>query len=351
LKRVGNLFDKVFSQENLYQAYLDARKGKRKKRACHRFTVNLGANLEALYDELHSGTYHPRGYFEFTVHEPKERKIYAPAFRDIVVQHAIYRHIYPIFDRTFIDQSCACRKGGGTHKASDYTQQALASSDTESYVLKLDVRKFFYSIPRDILCRMFSRKIKDYRLVRIMTMFVEMVGKLGIPIGNLLSQLYALIFLNPVDHFIKRVLKVKRYVRYVDDMVLIGFTRAQCLEMRDRIGRFLRDNLRLTYSKTSISKVKRGVNFVGYRTWAWLRIIRKYSLQKFRRAIVRGKIDSVVSLLGHARRTASLEYMYRSIISLNPLLYNRLPRACRKIWESLCRQQTWTNNTTATAAC
>ena len=195
MKRIGNLFDKVFSEENLYQAYLDARKGKRKKKACYRFTVNLGANLKALHDEIHAGTYRPQPYFEFTVYEPKERKIYAPAFRDIVVQHAIYRFIYPIFNGTFIDQSFACRKGGGTHRASDYTQEALRESDPDSYVLKLDIRKFFYSIPRDVLCGLFARKIKDRRLLEIMEMFVPMPGRVGIPIGNLLSQLYALICL------------------------------------------------------------------------------------------------------------------------------------------------------------
>ena len=351
MKRVGNLFEKVFSEENLYQAYLDARKGKRKKKACYRFTVNLGANLKALYDEIHAGTYHPQPYFEFTVHEPKERKIYAPAFRDIVVQHALYRYIYPIFNRTFIDQTYACRKGGGTHKASDYTQAALQASDPESYVLKLDVRKFFYSIPRKILCWLFTLKIKDVRVLDVMYMFVDMIGDVGIPIGNLLSQLYALICLNPVDHFIKRLLKVKKYVRYVDDMVLVGLTRAQCLEYRERIGVFLREKLCLLYSKTSISKVKRGVNFVGYRTWAGVRLIRKYSLQKFRRAVVRGRIESIVSLIGHAKDTASLAYMFRIIIGLNPLLFNRLPKSHKNRWMQICQTSLASKDSQCMAAC
>ena len=350
MKRAGNLFEKVFSKENLYQAYLDARKGKRKKKACYRFTVNLGANLKSLHDEIHAGTYHPQPYFEFTVHEPKERKIYAPAFRDIVVQHAIYRHIYPIFNRTFIDQTYACRKGGGTHKASDYTQAALQTSDPESYVLKLDVCKFFYSIPRKILCGLFARKVKDTSLLRVMAMFVDMPGDVGIPIGNLLSQLYALICLNPVDHFIKRVLKVKKYVRYVDDMVLIGLTRAQCVEYRAQIGEFLRGNLGLLYSHTSISRVKRGVNFVGYRTWAGVRLIRKYSLQKFRRSVVCSKLKSVVSLIGHAKDTASLTYMFRIIIGLNPLLFNRLPQSHKKRW-MLCQSLQQINRQQNTVAC
>jgi retron-type reverse transcriptase len=343
LKRAGNLFDRIFTKENLYHAYLDARKGKRKKRACHRFSSNLGGNVQALHDEIHAGTYHPQPYFEFMVREPKPRRIAAPAFRDTVVQHAIYRFVYPIFNRTFIDQSFACRKGGGTHKASDYTQAALRDSDPDSYVLKLDVRKFFPSISCRFLWQQLRRKIKDSRLIRVMMMFAGALDDVGIPIGNLLSQLYALIVLNPVDHFIKRVLRVKKYVRYVDDMVLVGLTRAECLEYRSRIGEFLRDNLGMTYSKTSISKVKRGVNFVGYRTWPGLRLIRKYSLQKFRRQAVRGRIDPVISLIGHAKDTASLLHMFSLIHKHNPTLFNRLPQPHQRRW-MLCLQ---TSNFTA----
>jgi len=110
LKRLGNLFQVAFTEDNLYQAFLDARKGKRKAKSCFDFERNMGANLTDLYNELHSGIYKPRAYHKFLVHEPKERIIHAPHFRDTVVQHAIYRVIYPIFDRTFISTSFACRR-------------------------------------------------------------------------------------------------------------------------------------------------------------------------------------------------------------------------------------------------
>jgi retron-type reverse transcriptase len=105
MRRVGYLFEKTFTMDALSQAYLDARRGKRKKRACFEFGIDLGGNLQKLHDEIHSGSYAPTPYRKFIVHEPKERVIYAPAFRDIVVQHAIYRVIYPIFDKTFINTS------------------------------------------------------------------------------------------------------------------------------------------------------------------------------------------------------------------------------------------------------
>jgi hypothetical protein len=110
MKRIGKLFNKAFSEENLYKAYLDARKGKRKKCACFLFEKNLGANLEELYQKIHSNNYKPEPYFKFEVYEPKRRIIYAPAFKDIVVQHAIYRIIYSIFNKTFVNTSFCLQK-------------------------------------------------------------------------------------------------------------------------------------------------------------------------------------------------------------------------------------------------
>lgn len=310
MKRVGNLFEKAFTSENLYQAYLDARKGKRLKAACHQFDVAAGALLGELHDKIHDGSYRVRAYHHFFVHEPKKREICAPWFGDIVVQHAIYRIIKPLFEKVYIAESFACRVGKGTHMAANYAQAALMSSDPESYVLKLDIRKFFYRIDRDILRKLIETKIKDSRMVDIMMLFAE-DGKspVGIPIGNLLSQTYALIYLNKLDHFVKRTLRVKKYCRYVDDFILFGMDRAALMAHKATIEIFIKDELALELSKWSINKVRRGVNFVGYRTWKHTRLIRKYSLRKFRRAVARGKTKSIVSLLGHAKHTSSLRYM------------------------------------------
>lgn len=309
MKRHGNLFETVFSAENMYQAYLEARKGKRLKPACHQFDIAAGALLVRLRDSIRQGTYSVRPYYRFYVHEPKRREIRAPWFGDIVVQHAIYRVIKPIFDKAFISTSFACRVGKGTHAASDYTQAALQQSDPDSYTLKMDIRKFFYRIDRQILRRLIERKIKDRRLVDVMMLFAETDEPVGIPIGNLLSQTYALIYLNALDHYVKRKLQVKRYCRYVDDFILFGLTREQCDAYKARIERWLSGRLHLGLSKWSIQKVKRGVNFVGYRTWRTARFIRKYSLHKFHRFVTRGKRDGIISLLGHAKYTCSLRWM------------------------------------------
>lgn len=309
MKRYGNLFEKTFNMENLYRAYLDARKGKRSRRSCYLFGVNLGKNLEELREEIHSGTYRPRPYYKFIVYEPKQRVIYAPAFRDVVVQHAVYRVIYGIFDAGFIDQSFACRLGYGTHKASLHVQAAMRKYSGELYTLKLDVRKFFYRIDRAILRDLIGRKIKDARLAEMMMRFAEIEEPVGIPIGNLLSQIYALIYLNPLDHFIKRELKIRDYCRYVDDLVLVGLTRDECLAARARIEEYLKENLHLELSKSTIQKIRKGVNFCGYRTWRSCRFVRKHSLYKFKRSVKSGWQDSVNSLLGHANNTNSLCHM------------------------------------------
>lgn len=329
MKRHGFLFEKAFSQENLYLAYLDASKGKHKKRACYEFEQRLAHNLTTLYVELWSETYQPRPHYNFIVCDPKRRLIYAPAFRDLVVQHAIYRVVYDIFNRGFIDQSFACRKGKGTHAAADYAQHALQNVSSDSYTLKLDIRKFFYRIDRIILRRLIEKKIKDKQFVAIMMMFTEHGQELGIPIGNLLSQLYALIYMNPVDHFVKRTLKVKYYCRYVDDFVLFGLTREQCLDYRNQIEKFIHDELSLNYSKTTIGRINKGINFVGYRTWASKRFIRKHSLYKFRKSAKKGKLESVISILGHARNTHSRSHLQQFLLENHNELYHRLPKICQ----------------------
>jgi hypothetical protein len=145
MKRHGNLYSLATSEEALYHGYLAARKGKRARHACHEFDRALGSNIAELAQQLASGTYEPLPYNTFTVLEPKPRSISAPAFRDRVVQHAVYSVIQPILDRTFIDQSFACRPGFGTHAAADYVQRSLAASAPDSYTVHLDVRKFYYS--------------------------------------------------------------------------------------------------------------------------------------------------------------------------------------------------------------
>lgn len=328
-KRIGFLYETTFTKENLYQAYLIARKDKRAKPQTLWFETHLGSEIDKLYFELKNYKYKPKQYISFVINEGhKKRVIHAPDFRDLVVQHAIYKTIYPIFDKKMIHTSYACRKGGGTHKASRYTQKQMRKYEGNRYFVKLDIRKFFYSIDRDILKTFFEKYIKDKKFIEIMCMFAEMISKLGIPIGNLLSQIYALICMNPLDHFIKRVLKVKSYVRYVDDFVLIGLTLEEAKEYKIKCEKFVKEKLNLQLSHWHIQKIKRGINFVGYRTWKKRRFVRKHSIYKMKRAIKKLKLESIISLIGHAKNTATITYYRRLLVEFQVL--NLLPIRSQK---------------------
>lgn len=327
MKRHGHLYDQTFTAAALWQGYIDARRSKGGRRACFKFERRIGAEFKWLLARLHEGRYQPDPYFKFMVMEPKPRQIYAPAFRDCVVQHAIYNAVLPIFERTFVHTSFACRKGKGTHKAADYAQQALQRCKPDSYTLQLDIRKFFYRIDRAILQKLIERKIKDPRMVRVMMQFAEYDQPVGIPIGNLLSQLYALIYMNPVDQFITRELKpAGGYCRYVDDFILFGLTREQAVEHRERIIAFLDAELNLELSRSTIAPASRGVNFVGYRTWASCRFVRKHSLYKSRRAARDGRLESLTSHLAHASQTHSLQHLLTYTLEHSHGLYRALPK-------------------------
>jgi RNA-directed DNA polymerase len=329
MKRIANLYSQATSLEALHQGYLEARAGKRARLACHVFERRLGAQLDDLAQSLEAGTYRPRPYNTFTIQEPKPREISAPAFRDRVVQHAVAHVIQPIFDRTFIDQSFACRPGLGTHAAADYAQQAMALSRPDAYTLHMDVRKFYYSIDRTILRSLVERKIKDRRLVDLMMQFAHMDKPKGLPIGNLLSQIHALIYLNQVDHYIKRDLRVKRYCRYVDDLLLLDLTRDEAFAHKAAIEGFLADRLLLGLSKATIAPTLRGINYVGYRTWPTRRFVRKHALQVFRSAAKRSDLQATISSLGHAKKTASHAHMVHHLKEHHHALYLQLPKSHR----------------------
>jgi retron-type reverse transcriptase len=341
-KRIGFLFEKAFSIESLLLAYNDAKKGKMNKPATLEFSLSLHSEIEKLHNEIMSGVYRPKPLNKFTIFIPKERLIQAPHFRDLVVQHAIYRSVYNIFDSSFIDQSYACRKGGGTHKASDYAHQSMRKYDSQSYYVKMDIRKFFYRIDRRILIDLFHKKIKDKPMIRMMSLFVFIdTDDKGLPIGNLLSQLYALIYLNPLDHFVKRELKSKHYVRYVDDFVCIGVTLEQAKHIKHKCEEFCKNELNLEFSKWSIDKIRKGLNFVGYRTWKSVKYVRRHSVAKFKKAVISENTDSVISLLGHAKHSATIVFYshYLQVTQTFSLLTKRSRQLCLNILSSTPSKQ------------
>lgn len=331
MKRHGGIYRAATTADALHAAYRVARRGKRASAPCYAFERRLGANLSLLHSELADRSYKPKPLTSFIIHEPKLRLIEAPAFRDLVVQHAFYAQMMPLFERRFVRNSFACRHGYGTHACADYVQRMMRESRSDAWTLHLDVRKFFYSINRDILMRMLGRSIKCPDTLRLMEVFARRNSEKGIPIGNLLSQMFALVYLNEADHYIKRDLGVAKYARYMDDMILIADTRQQAIEWAAAVTGFLAGRLDLEVSKSHIAPIRRGINFCGFRTWRSLRVIRKHSLRYAARAARDGRLEAFVSCLGHARHSASYQYLMSYCQEHNHALYQALPESHRRL--------------------
>ncbi len=327
-------FEEIVTLDNLYQAFLCARSGKRERLAVSRFELNLGANLTALYDELTNGTYKPMPCTEFEIwcrSGQKTRLISAPAFRDTVVQHLLYQNLYDTIDRHLIHDSYGCRRGKGTHKAADRIQAFMREMSPDAYYLQMDVRRYYYTIDHGILKESIERMILDRRLSDLMMSFADNPGGIGLNVGCLLSQVFGAIYLDRFDHYVKRVLKVKRYVRFVDDTCFILPSREEAYRVKDACEKYLKDELHLTLSKWRIQKLSRGINYCGFRTWATHRFIRKRSLHNFSKQLKRHELTSLVSILGHAMTTSSYRHLLnRTLDELSVEEIRTLPKRFRE---------------------
>lgn len=329
MKRAGNLYPRICTMETLLAAYQAASRHKRSHRACFEFTRNLGSNLAALQHELETESYQPRPCSRFMVHDGrKPRLIEAPAFRDLVVQHAVYAATSPVFEAHYIATNFACRIGKGTHTAADWLQSAMRRAPRTDWVLHVDVRKFFYSIDRDVLAALLARMIKCAPTLRIMALFAHRPDLTGVPIGNLMSQTFANVYLNSLDQFCKRSLKVKDYGRYMDDSIMLAPDRTTGLQWLASIRQHLA-LLGLEISHYSLHPIKRGANFVGFRTWATGRFVRPRIVSALRHDARKGKLESIISRLGHARRTCSLKPLLTHLKDRHHDLFDRLPQNYR----------------------
>jgi len=316
------MFDQIYKLENLCFAFTQAQLDNRYKRKICAFTFSLEENLMRLRWELFSGSYHPRPYTYFMLHDPKTRSIAAPAFHDRIVQHSLVNQIQPLFEKQFICDSYACRANKGTHFAATRLKKFLMASrsvygkDVPIYVLQCDIRKFFQSVSWDILLSVVTKSItcpKTFSLIKTivtthhelesakiddcpqMSLFepvkesaqtsISVENRTGLPIGNLTSQLFANIYLNQLDHFIKDRLRVKYYARYMDDFLIISPDKEFLKEMLGKIREFLKNDLHLTLhpKKLTIKNVSDGVPFVGYRIFYDHILIRGNTLQRIER--------------------------------------------------------------------
>ena len=288
MKTYNNLYPRIYDFANLHKAYLKARGGKRYREEVLEFSCNLEENLIQIHNELVNCLYKLSAYRQFTIKEPKERLVLALPFRDRVVQHAVCNIIEPIFDSTFIKDSYACRKGKGVLKGVKRVGKYIVKTakNGEVYCLKMDVHKYFYSIDHDIIFGLIKRKIRCAKTLKLIKTIIDSADNPGIPIGNLTSQLLANVYLGSLDHFIKEELRVENYLRYMDDMVIIDNSKENLSRLLREIKIFLESRLRLKLNKkTQIFPIKRGLDFLGYRQFKDIRILRKIVMLKNYRKI------------------------------------------------------------------
>jgi len=318
MKRIGNLTEKWCNFDSLLEAFFQVKKGKSYFNEVVKYEMNLVSNLSLLLESLINGTYRPKPLRVFNIYIPKLRKIQAPAFEDRIVHHAIMNVIEPIIDKRLIFSTFACRKNKGVLSANNALTKYLKDSNNK-YYLKLDIEKFFYSIDHDSLLKELRRIIKDEKTINTLALFFG--GDKGLPLGNVTSQLMANLALNNLDHFIKRQLKCKFYVRYMDDMIILGQSINSLKSIWDLIKTKINEIKLNLNSKSHIGLVGKGVDFVGFKTWANKRIIRKSTLFTVGRKIKKfHRWDIANSYLAHAKYTCSIKYVADIIANKCPAL-------------------------------
>ena len=285
VKKYRNLIGAICETENLRSAYRKTAKNKRLSYGFLEFKEYAEANLLLVQQELLDGAYNIGPYRQFTVFEPKPRLISALDFKDRLVQHAVCNVIAPLFERSLLPQTFACRYGLGTHAGVKFIQSKLRA-DNPRYFLKTDYSKFFPSIDRAILHGMIERRIGCDKTLQILREIIPQVGG-GLPIGSLTSQLFANVYGSHVDRFIHFELGHRAWARYMDDIVILGDDLNALRADFGRIVEFSKERLSLSVGKWQVSPVSHGVNFLGFRIWPRHKLLRKSSVTRAKRKIAR----------------------------------------------------------------
>jgi len=299
-----NAFDEIVSIDSLLKAHQKAMVGKRFDSKATSSNYNLMSNLLMLQKELLGGTYRPLPYRKRIIHEPKTRSIQSPDFRDRITHHAIHNVLSLFYERHFISDSYACRPKRGTHKAAARVQYFLRNSKEPLYACKLDISKFYASVNHAKLKELLTDKINEQRLMKLLGAIIDSSdsgtehdhlfssdsyfhtkGRRGIPIGNLTSQLFANIYMHEADIHAKQQLKIRQYVRYMDDILFFNPDKKQLAIWQQKMVEFLYEKLYLTINprKIRIYPTKTGVDFVGFIIYPNSMRLRGSSVRRFKK--------------------------------------------------------------------
>ena len=297
MKTHRKLYERMISAGNLTLAWRRARRNKTSKPYVIEFERNLEKNLVELHLELKNKSYVPRPLQTFVLRDPKTRKISKSHFRDRIVHHAVCLILEPIYDKIFITDCCANRKGKGTiyalkrfdkfkRKVSKNGTKigTISNNDVRGYCLKADITHYFEEVNHEILLKILAKKINDADAMWLIKQIVKNSpygDKKGMPLGNLTSQFFANIYLNELDYFVKHKLKVKFHIRYVDDFMILDESKEKLFELKEQINNFLKTNLKIELhpQKSRIIPLLKGVDFVGFRNFYHYRLLRKRNVR------------------------------------------------------------------------
>ena len=283
-------YTSIITIDNLLATWEHFVRGKKRKKDVISFSLQLGDQIVQLHKELKNKTYGHGGYSAFNISDPKPRNIHKALVRDRLVHHLLYRTLYWHFHFRFIYDSYSCRKEKGTHKALDrfnvFAGKVSKNYTKTCYVLKCDIRKFFASIDQTILLNILDRHIKDqdikWLIGQVLKSFHSTAPGIGLPLGNLTSQLLVNIYMHEFDMFVKQELRVKYYIRYADDFVILSDNKKYLETMLSKIDQFLKDKLHLTLhpDKVYIKTYGSGVDFLGWVHFPQHRVIRTTTKKK-----------------------------------------------------------------------
>lgn len=310
------MFEEIVSLENLFEAWREFLNGKRNKPDVEDFSLRLADNIFSLHRDLVNRTYRHGGYFAFNVSDPKPRNIHKAGVRDRLLHHAIYRVLYRYFDKKFIADSFSCRNNKGAHKAIKrfqvFVYKVGKNNTKQCWILKCDVRKFFANIDHEVLINILRRDLDENTLwlcEKVIESFEATPGK-GLPLGNLTSQLFANVYMNELDQFVKHKLREKYYIRYADDFVLLSEDKKHSEFILSQVSEFLQSNLKLKLhdDKVFIKTIGSGVDFLGWINFPDHRVLRTATKRRMLRRIEENPasetMSSYLGLLkhGNARR-------------------------------------------------
>lgn len=347
-------YEKIFDFRNLYNAYRKARKGKRWKEAAVKFEINLLEAIALLKKQIRTKTYTLSKYNVFKVYEPKERLVMSNSYKDKVVQHSLCDNVLePLLTKSFIYDNYASQVGKGTDLGLNRLKYFMEhyyriNKTADGWVLKCDIRKYFYNINHNKLKQLLRKHISCQDTLWLLDMIIDSTeGNVGIPIGNQSSQLFALLYLNGLDHFIKEKLGIKFYGRYMDDFYLIHKNKEYLKYCRKEITAYVTELGLELNSKTCISPLKNGIDFLGFHTYLTesgkvIRKVRQSSKNNMRRRLKKFKklhsehrlpmkrIEcSYKSWVGHTKR-GNCYHLIKQMNELYKNLFNKEERKCQK---------------------